>query len=64
MVGPLGSYAKRNRSNRERQIPYDFTHMWNIKKNVSTNETKQKHLRTENRVVVTRRQGEGRRRNG
>ena len=24
-------YAKRNKSIRERQIPYDFTHMWNLR---------------------------------
>ena len=31
MVGTRGYYAKRNKSVRERQIPYDFTHMWNLK---------------------------------
>ena len=25
-------YAKQNKSVRERQIPYDFTHMWNLSK--------------------------------
>ena len=25
-------YAKRNKSIRERQIPYNFTHMWNLRK--------------------------------
>ena len=24
-------YAKRNKSIRQRQIPYDFTHMWNLR---------------------------------
>ena len=24
-------YAKQNKSVRERQIPYDFTHMWNLR---------------------------------
>ena len=24
-------YAKQNKSIRERQIPYDFTHMWNLR---------------------------------
>ena len=31
MDGPQGDYAKWNKSDREIQIPYDFTHMWNIK---------------------------------
>ena len=29
--GPRGYYAKWNKSDRERQIPYDFTCMWNLK---------------------------------
>ena len=33
MDGPRGYYAKWNMSDRERQIPYDFTYMWNLKKN-------------------------------
>ena len=24
-------YAKRNKSIRERQVPYDFTHMWDLR---------------------------------
>ena len=24
-------YAKQNKSVREKQIPYDFTHMWNLR---------------------------------
>ena len=31
MDGPRGYYAKWNKSNRERQIPYDFTYMCNLK---------------------------------
>ena len=30
MDGPGEHYAKRNKPVRERQIPYDFTHMWNL----------------------------------
>lgn len=30
MDGPGDYYAKQNKSARERQIPYDFTHMWNL----------------------------------
>ena len=36
MDGLEGHYAKWNRSDRERQILYDITYMWNVKN--STNE--------------------------
>ena len=47
--GPWGYYAKWNKSDGERQIPYDFIHMLNIKKkskkskkqNKCTKQTKQ-----------------------
>ena len=32
MNGPCEYYAKQNKSHRERQIPYNFTHMWKINK--------------------------------
>ena len=31
MDGPRGYYVKWNKLNRERQILYDFTYMWNLK---------------------------------
>ena len=31
MDGPRGYYAKKNKSNLERQVLYDFTYMWNLK---------------------------------
>ena len=31
MDGSWGHYAKWNKSDRERQISYDFTYMWNLK---------------------------------
>ena len=31
MDGTRGYYAKQNKSVRERQIPYDFIHMWNLR---------------------------------
>ena len=31
MDGARSYYAKQNKSVRERQIPYGFTHMWNLK---------------------------------
>ena len=36
MDGPRGYYAKGNKLDRERQILYDFTYMWNLKN--TTNE--------------------------
>ena len=32
MDGPLGHHAKWNNSERERQIPYYLTYMWNLNK--------------------------------
>ena len=31
MDGPGGYYVKGSKSDREKQISYDFTHMWNTK---------------------------------
>ena len=31
MDGPRDYHTKRSKSERERQIPYDITYMWNIK---------------------------------
>ena len=36
-------YAKQNESARERQIPYDFIHMWNLRN--KTNKAKGKRER-------------------
>ena len=33
--GPRGYYAKWSRSDRERQMPYDFTDMWNLKTKIN-----------------------------
>ena len=49
MDGPEGCDVKQNKPDRERQIPYDFTHMWKINK----------HMDKENRSVVTRGKGLG-----
>ena len=37
MDGPWGYYVKWNKSNGERQIWYDFTYMWNMKKLINEN---------------------------
>ena len=39
--------AKRNKSDRERQIPYDFMYMWNL--NSKINKIKNRLIDTENR---------------
>ena len=44
MDGPRGYYAKGNKSDRERQIVYDITYMWNLKNNL-VNITKKKQTR-------------------
>ena len=41
MDGPREYYANWNKSDRERQIPYDFTYMWNLKNKINE-QTKQK----------------------
>ena len=35
MDGSRGYYAKRNKSDREKQILYDFTYVWNLKNTTS-----------------------------
>ena len=40
MDGPWGYYATGNNSDGERQVQYDFTHMWNIKQNKINEQTK------------------------
>ena len=49
MDEPQGHYTQWNKSNRERQIPYDFTCMWNLKPKIF-NEL----IDTENRFVVAK----------
>ena len=41
MDEPRGYYAKQNKLDQERQIPYDFTYMWNLK-NKTNEQTKEK----------------------
>ena len=63
MDGTRVYYAKWNKSVSERQIPYDFTHMWNLLN--KTNEqnggkkreriiTRNRLLTIENKLIVTR----------
>ena len=59
-------YAKRNKPVRERQISYDFTHMWNLRnttdehrgkgwKNKIRLEREARDLNTENKLRIARR---------
>ena len=57
MDGPRGYYAKWNKSDRERQILYAFTHMWHIKKNQTRQ--KQRHRYKEQSSGYQRGKGEG-----
>ena len=42
MDGPRGHYAKWNKSNSKKQIPYDFTYKWNLRKKTNGETTSQK----------------------
>ena len=47
MDGPRDYHTKCIKSDRERQISYDITYMWNLKKMLQMNLfTKQKHSQT------------------
>ena len=58
MNGPGENYALENNSVRERQIPYDFTYMCNLKNSINE-QNKNKLLDTEHRLTVARRSGGG-----
>ena len=62
MDGPRGYNAKWNKSVRERQIPCDFTYMWNLRNKTKKERDKPKNrlLTVENKLmVVTGNVGEG-----
>ena len=46
MNGSREYSAKQNKSMKERQIPYDFMHMWNLRN--KTNEQRKKREREQN----------------
>ena len=57
--GPRDYYTKWSKSERERQIPYDITYMWNLKIRYKTYLWNKNRLTDiENRLVVAK--GEGR----
>ena len=53
MDGPRGYHAKWSKSLRERQMPYNFTHMWNLKK-INQQQTRNILIDTENRLMIAR----------
>ena len=46
-------YAKQNKSVRERQIPYDFTHIWNLRNNTDEHREKGKKRETNYKGLLT-----------
>ena len=66
MDGPRDHHTKPSKSERERQIPYGITYMWNLKYNTNENIfAKQKQTHLENRPVFAKgEEGWGRERLG
>ena len=54
MAGPWCHCAKWNESDRERQILYDFTFMWNLGKQKTVTGERNELLDTDNRLTVSR----------
>ena len=44
MDGTRRYYVKQNKAVRERQIPYDFTHMWNLRNKTDKHEGRGKKI--------------------
>ena len=68
MDGHRGYHTKQSKSERERQIPYDITYIWNLKYDTKIYKMKiYKNLQNrnrltnlENRLVVAKAEGDGR----
>ena len=58
MDEPKQCYAKRNKSDRERQVPYNFTHMWNPRSKINKESTNSLGD-TENRLTAASREEGG-----
>ena len=59
MDGPRVYYTKWNKSDRERQILYDITYLWNLKKNQLMNVTKNKYTYRYRKQTSSYQGGEG-----
>ena len=59
MDAPKEYYAKWNKPDRERQIPYDCTYMWDLKNKWKNKQAKSRvrPINTENKLMVARREG-------
>ena len=60
MDGPCGHYATWSKSDRERQILYDLTHIWNVKTNKQTQTNKKRAHRYREQIGACQRWGVGR----
>ena len=56
MSEPRGYCAESNKSDRERQMPSDFTYMWNLEKK-RNKQNRNKLIDTENILMVARWEG-------
>jgi len=45
MDGTRGYYAKRHKSIRERQLPYDLTHMWNLSNKIGDHRRREEKIK-------------------
>ena len=61
MDGPRDDHTKRSKSDRERQISYDITHMWNLKNDTNelTYKTRKRLTDIENKLMFTKGEVEG-----
>ena len=61
MDGPRDDHTKRSKSDRERQISYDITHMWNLKNDTNelTYNTETRLEDFKNKLMVTKRESGG-----
>ena len=55
MDGPIDDHTKWSKPDRERQIPYDITYMWNLKKKYKWTyiQNRNRPIDTENKLMVT-----------
>jgi len=59
MDGTRDSHTKWSKSERERQISYDTTYIWNLIYGTNELSTEKKLMELENRLVVAKGEGEG-----
>ena len=52
MDGAREYNAKQNKSVRERQMPYHFTHMWNLRNKTNVQREEKKRDKSSNRLLI------------